>query len=63
VTLVYVCAFFYGFTTRWAVPGPRMFILDYWIYMVVAFALAIQIVWREFKLARWFDCREAADAR
>jgi len=63
VTLVYVCAFFYGFTTQWAVPGPRMFVLDYWIYLVVACALAIQIMWSEFKLARWFDGREAADAK
>ena len=28
VTLAYVCAFFYGFTTQWADPGPKMFVLE-----------------------------------
>lgn len=62
VTLTYVCAFFYGFTTRWADPGPKMFALNTWIYFAVACALVVQIVWTQMKLSRWFDCRGDADA-
>ena len=62
VTLTYVCAFFYGFTTRWAVPGPKMFALNGWIYFAVACAFAMQIVWTRVGLGRWFDCRGSADA-
>lgn len=62
VTLVYVCVFFYGFTTRWAVPGPKMFVLDTWIYFAVACAVVMQAVWTRARVARWFDCRRSADA-
>jgi hypothetical protein len=62
VTLVYVCAFFYGFTTQWAVPGPKMFVLNSWIYFAVLCALVVEIVWRQWGLGQWFDCRGAARA-
>ena len=62
VTLVYICAFFYGFTTRWAVPGPEMFVLDYWIYFAVGCAFGVEILWRQLKFTPWFDCRKVSDA-
>lgn len=62
VTLAYVCAFFYGFTTQWAVPGPKLFVLNGWIYFVVGGAFAVEIVWRRWRVARWFDCRGTPDA-
>lgn len=62
VTLAYVCAFFYGFTTKWAVPGPRMFVLNSWIYFAVLCALTVAIVWQKWSLSRWFDCRGTVDA-
>jgi len=62
VTLTYVCAFFYGFTTQWAMPGPKMFVLNSWIYFAVACAFAVQILWSRLKLARWFDCKGQGDA-
>lgn len=60
VTLTYVCAFFYGFTTQWAVPGPKMFVLNCWIYFAVLCVFVVEIVWREWGLQRWFDCRGTA---
>jgi len=57
VTLAYVCAFFYGFTTQWAIPGPRMFVLNGWIYFAIGWAFAVEIVWRQWNLRRWFDCK------
>jgi alpha-1,6-mannosyltransferase len=62
VTLMYVCAFFYGFTTKWAVPGPKMFVLNRWIYFAVACAFVVEIVWQRWGFMRWFDCRGRADA-
>ena len=62
VTLTYVCAFFYGFTTRWAEPGPKMFVLNSWIYFAVVCAFVVQIVWTRMRLARWFDTRRTANA-
>jgi hypothetical protein len=62
VTPTYVCAFFYGFTTQWADPGPKMFALNSWIYFAVGCAFAVQILWSRAGLARWFDCRGDADA-
>lgn len=57
VTLTYVCAFFYGFTTQWAVPGPKMFVLNSWIYFAVTCAFAVEMLWQGWRQARWFDCR------
>jgi hypothetical protein len=62
ITVTYVCAFFYGFTTRWADPGPKMLALNTWIYFAVACAVVLQIVWIRTGLMRWFDCRGNADA-
>ncbi len=62
VTLTYVCAFFYGFTTQWAVPGSKMFVLNSWIYFAVLCAFVVEIAWREWRLGPWFDCRGTADA-
>ncbi|HEY4009651.1 MAG TPA: glycosyltransferase family 87 protein [Acidobacteriaceae bacterium] len=62
IAITYVCAFFYGFTTQWADPGPKMFVLNRWIYFAVACAFVVQILWTQTKLARRFDCRGQADA-
>ncbi len=62
MTLVYVCAFFYGFTTQWAVPGPKMFVLNCWIYFAVLCAFVVEIAWQKWELRRWFDCRGTAHA-
>lgn len=57
ITLTYVCAFFYGFTTQWALPGPKMFVLNSWIYFAVMCAFVAEIVWHRWGLSRRFDCR------
>ena len=62
VTLTYVCAFFYAFTTRWAVPGPKMLVLNSWIYFAVLCAFVVEIAWRRWRLGRWFDCRGSQHA-
>lgn len=62
VTLAYVCAFFYGFTTQWAVPGSRMFLLNSCIYFAVLCAFVVQVVWWELGLRQWFDCRGMSHA-
>jgi len=62
MTLAYVGAFFYGFTTKWAVPGPGMFALNSWMYFAVLCAFVVEIAWREWALGRWFDCRGTAHA-
>jgi hypothetical protein len=62
VTLAYVCAFFYGFTTQWAVPGPKMFVLNSWIYFTVVCAFVVEIVWERWGLAQWFECSGATHA-
>lgn len=62
ITLAYVCAFFYGFTTQWAVPGSKMFVLNSWIYFAVLCALVIEFVWRRWDLSLWFDCRGSEHA-
>jgi hypothetical protein len=63
MTLTYVCAFFYGFTTQWAMPGPKMFLLNQWIYFAVLCALVAEIAWEHWSLRKWFDCRGAAHAQ
>lgn len=62
ITLAYICAFFYGFTTQWADPGPKMFVLNSWIYFAVLCAFAVEVVWRAGRLDRWFDCRGTENA-
>ncbi len=62
VTLTYVCAFFYAFTTQWADPGPKMFVLNSWMYFAVACAFALEMLWQGWGLGRRFDCRGQHDA-
>jgi hypothetical protein len=39
----YVMAFFYGYTTWWADPGPKMFYLNEWLYGVTLISLSIHV--------------------
>lgn len=55
--LVYVMAFFYGFTTQWADPGPKMFLLNTWLYGVTAAGIVLGAVWRRWAVWRWFEAR------
>ena len=59
--LAYVCAFFYGFTTRWADPGPDMFLLNSWLYAAVLLAFVVAFAMRN----RWpaFSCHEPGQVR
>ena len=41
---VYVYGVWYGFTTKWAEPGPKMFFLNQWVYAATALALLIHLV-------------------
>jgi len=52
--LAYLMAFFYGFTTRYANPGPLLFLLDKWLYGAVALAFAVQWAWVRWDVGRWF---------
>jgi alpha-1,6-mannosyltransferase len=44
--LVYLMGFFYGFTTALADPGPRMFLLNEYLYGATAVAFLIWLAWR-----------------
>jgi len=49
----YLMAFFYGYTTWWADPGPKMFYLNKWLYGVTLLALLIHLAlkaWRPYRL-------------
>ena len=50
--LVYVVAFFYGFTTQWADPGPKMFLLNRCIYGATLLAILVQIGLMQWPLHR-----------
>ena len=50
--IVYVCAFFYGFTTALADPGPKMFLLNQYLYSVVLAGLLLHLV-----VGRWLQPR------
>ncbi len=43
---VYVCAIYYGLTTQWSEPGPKLYFLNHWIYGATAVALLLQRVYR-----------------
>ena len=43
---VYIMGSFYGLTTRWAIPGPKMFLLNEWLYASTALTFAIWIYLR-----------------
>jgi len=42
----YLMGFFFLFTTSLALPGPRMFLLNEWLYGAVATAVAACLLWR-----------------
>jgi alpha-1,6-mannosyltransferase len=46
--LVYLMGFFYGYTTMWAVPGPKMFVLNEWLYAVTAVGFLVWMAWRKW---------------
>jgi hypothetical protein len=52
--IVYVCAFFYGFTTALADPGPKMFLLNQYLYGAVFAALLLQLA-----VGRWLQPRRS----
>lgn len=51
--IVYVCAFFYGFTTALADPGPKMFLLNQYMYSSVILALVTQRFAGRWLQPRW----------
>lgn len=61
VTVTYVCAFFYGYTTMWADgTAAHSLLLNGWIYLAVLCAALLQVAWSRLGLRRWMECREAA---
>jgi alpha-1,6-mannosyltransferase len=59
VTVVYVCAFFYGYTTKWADGTPdHSFFLNAWIYVVVALAAIVGWLWSRYRVDRTLSCRD-----
>ncbi len=45
---VYVTAVFYGLTTQWSEPGPKLFYLQKWIYGATAIAFLLQMAYRHW---------------
>lgn len=52
--LVYLMGFFYGYTTALAVPGPRMFLLNEYLYGATAAAFVIWLAGRRWPVHRRF---------
>jgi hypothetical protein len=50
--LTYLVAFFYLYTTELADPGPKMFLLNKYLYAVVLAAVIIQAVLRRWPVHR-----------
>jgi hypothetical protein len=50
--VVYVCGFYYGYTTALADPGPKMFLLNECLYAAVFGAAIIDIVLRKWPIHR-----------
>jgi len=46
--LAYLMGFFYGYTTEWAVPGPKMFVLNECLYGATALVFLIWMGWRRW---------------
>jgi hypothetical protein len=46
--LVYLMGFFYGYTTEWAVPGPKMFVLNACLYGATAVGFLVWMAWRKW---------------
>ena len=42
---IYVTAVFYGLTTQWSEPGPKLFYLQKWIYGATAVAFLLQVIY------------------
>jgi hypothetical protein len=59
--LVYVMSFFYAFTTQWAEPGPKMFVLNTWLYGVAAAGIVLGVAWRRWRVWRWAEVRCAGE--
>jgi hypothetical protein len=56
--MVYVAAFFYGFTTPWADgTAPKMYVLNSAIYGVVLAAIVVGWAWQRWGLKEWWNCR------
>ncbi len=60
---VYVCAIFYGLTTHWSEPGPKLFFLNTWVYGATAAAFFVQWayrrgLWRVLPLSRLWPVLE-----
>lgn len=60
--LAYLMAFFYGYTTRWAMPGPKMFLLNEWVYGAVVIAVVLAWALRRREVWGWFRVDESAGA-
>ena len=45
---VYVCAIFYGLTTQWSEPGPKLYYLNHWIYGATAAAFLVRWVYDRY---------------
>ena len=45
---VYVCAIFYGLTTQWSAPGPKLYFLEKWVYGATAVAFVLQWIYQRF---------------
>ncbi len=52
--IAYLAAFFYGYTTRFAAPGPLLFLLNKWVYIAVVLGFLVQWGWNRWDLQRWF---------
>ena len=58
--LTYLCAVFYGFTTQWADPGPKFFLLNTWIYAAVLVASLLHVTLRRYGLYAYLYQRLAS---
>jgi hypothetical protein len=54
--LVYLMGSFYGYTTEWAVPGPKMFVLNVWLYGATALAFLVWMGWRRWAIGDQRGC-------
>ncbi len=57
--LTYLMGFFYLFTTELADPGPKMYLLNKYLYGAVLIACIIEAALRTGRMQRWFRTRSA----
>ncbi len=57
--LVYVMGFFYGYTTELADPGPKMFLLNKYLYAATVCAAMVDFVFRRWPVHRHYLVRAA----